>query len=224
VAEHRTVVAAVVLVLVNALTISGLYSGSGYVDGWKNPRARQYFDTLRAELRANPGRVDMFDQTVPDHVVTPLIYPANTLSRLLTAVPDRPRFVTVTEHPIVPNNEGRLHTADVQGVGSRPGRVPGCGWFAQAAGTEIPLDKPVYTWFWIVKLNYLAEADTTATIHLGGFSRTLQLRRGPNTVYLKADTAGGKSVRLEGLDPGVSVCVDSVVVGGLAPQQPLKAR
>jgi hypothetical protein len=191
------------------------------VDSWKNPQAKKYVETLRAELRAHEGRIDMFDQTVPNHVVTPLIFPANTLDRLLTALPERPKFVTVSEHPIVPDDQGKLHTADVQGTETRRGPIAGCGWFAQATGVDIPLEKAVYTWFWVVKLNYMAQADTTATVRFGEFSHTLQLRKGPNTVFLKADEAGGKAVRLEGLNPGVSVCVDSVVVGGFRPQQRL---
>jgi hypothetical protein len=214
--RHKRQVQAGVFVLINVIVLADLHSSSGYVRQWKDPDAKNYFATIRTELAAlQSSRLEIFDQTVPRNVVPPLLFPANTLNAVLTEVPGRPRFVTTTENPTVPDEQGHLHRGDVEGITTAPGPHRGCGWLVQQAGLEIPLTEPVYTWFWVMKLNYMAQTDTTATIRLGGFSRTIHLRRGPNTLYIKADTAGSTAVRLEHLPPGISVCVDSVIVGNV---------
>jgi hypothetical protein len=214
-ARHRTATAAAILVVVNVVALSGLHSASGYVDGWSSLRNRQYFETLRAELRAAKTPVAMFDQTVPGDVVVPIVWPANTLEWLLTGIPERPDFVTWTEKPVVPDSDGHLRPADVSGVGSRKGPLDGCGWLVEDAGFDIPLDAERFAWVWILKVNYLAEEDTTATIRMGPVAEQVELRQGLHTVYVELNGGEGNAVRLEGLAPGVAVCVDSVVAGNV---------
>jgi hypothetical protein len=216
--RHRTATAAVMVVVVNVVALSGLHSASGYVDGWRSPQSKRYFDTLRGELRAADKPVAMFDGTVPANIVAPIIWPANTLDWLLTGIPERPDIVKSTEKPMVPDSDGHLLPGDVSGVRSRPGPLKGCGWLVQEVGADIPLDEPRFSWVWIVRINYLAEADTTATVGMGSKGQDVQLRRGAHSLYVELNGGEGASVRLEGLAPGVAVCVDHVVVGTLQPR------
>jgi hypothetical protein len=218
--RHRTAVAAAILVVVNVIALSGLHSASGYVDGWRSPQSKRFFDTLRTELRAADKPVAVFDATVPANIVAPIIWPANTLDWLLTGIPERPDFVKSTEKPMAVASDGHLRPGEVTGIGSRRGPVKGCGWLVQDAGQDIPLDVGRFNWVWIVKINYLAEADTTAIVRMGAKGQDVRLRRGAHSLYVELNGGEGASVRLEELAAGVAVCVDSVVVGTIQAQEP----
>jgi hypothetical protein len=83
------------------------------------------------------------------------------------------------------------------------------------AGQDVPLDVDRFAWVWIVKLNYLAEDDTTATVRMGPVSADVRLRRGAHTLYVELNGGEGGTVRVEGHAADVAVCVDRLTVGTL---------
>jgi hypothetical protein len=214
---HPVAARVVVALVVNAVALSSWVSASTLAGHAAQPASQRYVEALRADLRAQDGPVDMFDATVPTEVVSPVIAPTNRLSVLAAALPEAPRFPRWTSSFSMPDSRGRLHPGQVSGFRGKPGPRDGCGWLAQADGVEVPLEEHAYDWPWVVRIGYLASADTPATVGLGGETVRVHLERGLNDLYVQV-TGEGTAVRLAGLTGGVSVCIGDVVVGQPGPR------
>ncbi|MCW2567646.1 MAG: hypothetical protein JWN54_1743 [Mycobacterium sp.] len=205
------------VLLVNVVALSSWISASALAANWKEPASQRYVAALRADLRAEDGPVDMFDATVPPGVVSPVIAPTNRLTVLAAALPEGARFPAWTRSFHMPDETGHLRPGVVSGFTSRPGPRKGCGWLAQQDGVDVPLTRAAWDWPWVVRVGYLASADTRATVTLGGKTVAVELERGLNDIYV-AVTGAGDRVYLGGLADGVSVCVGDVVVGTPVPK------
>jgi hypothetical protein len=114
--------------------------------------------------------------------------------------------------------DGHFVRMTVAGMRS-PAPLPGlCGWTAKSGQIAVPLTEPAYAWTWAVRVGYLADRDTQATIVLGKDRQQVQLRKGLGEVYLHM-VGGGNEVLVEDMKPGANVCVGDVQVGNPAPKK-----
>ena len=94
--------------------------------------------------------------------------------------------------------------------------MPECGWSVDEDGLTIPLTNALYNWTWWLKIGYLSSADSPVTVEAGGTVVEAEVMTGLNDLYVKI-TGSFDSVHIDGLDPGVVMCVDTIEVGDPTP-------
>jgi len=178
---------------------------------------RTFALTAQQSLTKLPASAQVYDQPLPVDVVGPLFGQYNLVSRFLAPVATAKRrheMYTLKSYtnPYYLTSDGHFVPMTVAGMRS-PAPLPGlCGWTPQAGQIAVPLTDPVFAWTWSVRVGYLADRDTQATIVLGNDRQTVQLNQGLGEVYLPM-SGGGSEVLLEGLTPGANVCVGDIEVG-----------
>lgn len=215
--EHARLTKVAVGVAVAVVAVSGSISAQDLHRRWEDHAGKKYFAALRADLRAHPGQADMFDGAAPAEAVSPLVSPANLLSRITRTFEDRPRFPTSTYDFVVPDHSGHLHPGTVFGVSSRTGTAPMCGWRVQSRTTRIPLEKPVPAWRWVVKIAFYSSQTTPAEVTFGDRSTRVELRKGLNELFVST-IGGGETIGIGGVAKGAKVCVGQVVIGTPTPK------
>jgi hypothetical protein len=201
------------------LVASSLYSGVDFASDWKIKAGREYLRTAQADLAdAEPGTVFM-DQPVPEGVVPSLSYPWNLQSRFFGPLDDGPVFVTESRRLSVFDEAGHIRPAWVNGVPARPGPVPGCGYRVTGGRTvDIPLKSQVVDYWHAVRIGYLSDRDTVATIRVGSHpSASFDVHRGLNAMFLLM-RAQGDEVTLTVRDPAANLCTNELEIGALVPQ------
>ena len=192
--------------------VGATWSSIGLAEHWRANPARDYIENVRDELAGLPPETPLLDEPVPQSVLMGWFIPYNGTSYVLAPLHDRPAFVPSVTDLLTVTPEGHVVPGTVDGIRSRPGPRPGCGWAVGATTTRIPLDRSVFLWNWTVKVAYLAGADTTATFTLGKTTVDVPLKRGLHDVYFAlADTGSIVEVTLK--TPGVGVCIDRIDVG-----------
>jgi hypothetical protein len=207
---------AVALVLFIA---SSVYSGVNFAADWQVKAGRDYLRTAQADLAAaEPGTVFM-DQPVPEAVVPGLSHPWNMQSRFFGPLSDRPVFVTEARKLSVFDEAGHIRPAWVDGVRARPGPLPGCGYRVTGGRTvTIPLQEGVVDYWHVVRIGYLSDRDTSATIRIGDHAGVpFDVHRGLNAMFLLM-LVEGDEVALTVRDPAAGLCTDEIEVGALVPQ------
>ena len=206
-------------VAVVLLLASSLYSGVDFASDWGIKAGRDYLRTAQADLKASgPGTVFM-DQPVPESVVPSLSYPWNKQSAFFGPLDDGPVFVTQARSLSVFDEAGHVRPAWVDGVSAKPGPLPGCGYRVTGTrATKIPLTGAVADYWQVVRISYLSDRDTIATIQAGDHSGvSFDVHRGLNAMFLLM-LVGGDQVRLSVRDPAANLCTDEIDVGALVPQ------
>lgn len=216
------------VVLAGAVVVGSTASSLGFVRYWHEDNgARPYLGRVRAEVVAR-GHVDLVGQTVPEAVMSRLALPANHTTFLLPLVTDRVDF---------PDRSGKLAMVDAQGalvrvdieprVRSLPGPTEGCGWKITDRGGSVPLEEvtspsqdETFRYEWWVRVGYLASQDSSVTVVAGGDAVTTELRAGVQELYLRLE-GGLDEITFLGMDPGTTLCVDTVEVGPPTPGGPL---
>jgi hypothetical protein len=210
------------LVVGVALAVSGLASSVGYARLWHTDHAAHpYFDRVRAEL-ATVGAVDVAEASVPDDVVSGLVSPWNTLSRLLPLAGVDASFPEVTTRLVHVDDTGQVTQAFVDPViAGTPAPDDGCGFRLDAADdtVTIPLERAVVAGVYWLRIPYLAaEADTLA-VTAGPADGEAQVSKGLGSVFVDlADGAEEVTVTATG---GTTVCLGRVEAGPLRPGPPL---
>ena len=69
-----------------------------------------------------------------------------------------------------------------------------------------------------MKIGYLATASSDVTVTAGSARVPTSVRRGLGELFVRTDSAFD-SVTLTGLEPGVTLCVDSIEVGTAVPAE-----
>jgi hypothetical protein len=197
--------------LVVLVTVGGLVSGARYMKIWTNNPSESYVDNLRDGL-ARATSVTLFDQGVPAHVMIPEFGEGAQLSRLTRALNPRPRFVTWAPELNVVDEQGRIHPAKVEGIGSYLYQ-PVCG----RQKVTVPLTGSVLNWAWKAQITYSSTQATTAEVSMDGRSTPVSLLPGQHDLFV-AVMGGGNWVTLSGLEPGARICVTSAVVGSPVPR------
>ncbi|MET8151930.1 hypothetical protein ACIBSW_02690 [Actinoplanes sp. NPDC049668] len=201
------------------LIASSLYSGRDFASDWQVKAGRDYLNTARADLaKAEPGTVFM-DQPVPEGVVPGFSYPWNMQSRFFGPLAEGPVFVTEARKLSVFDEAGHIRPAWVDGVTARPGSLAGCGHRVTGARTvSIPLTKAVIDYWQVVRVGYLSDRDTTATIQVGNHPAVpFDVHRGLNAMFLLM-LVEGDEVKLSVRDPAANLCTDEIEIGALVPQ------
>jgi hypothetical protein len=74
------------------------------------------------------------------------------------------------------------------------------------------MDQAMYPWRWTVEINYFAGTATPAVVTIGDRTVPVRFRQGLHTLYVVHVGPVG-DIKIDSLDPGLTVCVPSVVVG-----------
>jgi hypothetical protein len=202
-----------------ALLLGTALSTNSFGSVWSSKQGRDYLRTATAELDTAPPDAVFLDRPVPDGVVWFLFAPYNLQSYFFRPLDQRPVFVTEAENPYIIDDAGHVRRADVSGVSTVVGPTPGCGFKVDSGITwRLPLSAPAFEWPWYVKIGYLSSGDSRAVFQLGDQLYWFQVHSGLHELYFPI-TAGGDAVELLVADKSVTVCVDKVVVGNLAPKQ-----
>ena len=212
------VVGAVLLVVV---LMGSLASSFTYVRPWhRDNAAHPFFDRFRAEVEAR-GRTDLVDRVVPEDVMSQLAAPANNFEFLAPLVTDAAHFPEVSSDLAIVGDDGSLRQVAIErGVDSVPGPVAGCGWRVTERGRRIPLAGDAFDFVWWARIGYLSSQDSSVTVSAGTTSVRTRVRSGLNNLYLRLD-GGFDHVMIDGLDPGTTLCVDTIEVGQPEPGGPL---
>lgn len=199
------------------VAVSGMASSFQYAHTWHTDNASDaYLHTLSAEL-ARTGRVDLVEQAVPNAVYTGIFAPDNDLSRMTTLLDNQVDYPTTSERLATVDDDGRLHEVVIAGgLSSLPGPRKDCGWLVRGPeAVDIPLESATIDFLWWTRIAYLASASSPVTVAAGDSVQQTSVRSGLNYLYVRADGAYD-SVRIEGLDAGVTVCIDEILVGNAA--------
>jgi hypothetical protein len=200
------------------LVASSLWSGTGFADDWAVKAGRDYLRNARADLAAAPPGTVFMDQPVPESVVPALSAPWNAQSRFFAPLDPGPVFVTKARSLSVFAADGHIRPAWVTGVTAAPGPEPGCGYKLTGGGMKrIPLVASVTNYWQAVRVAYLSDRDTTATLRLvNGETVGFDVQRGLNAVFLLV-RGGGAELELAVADPSATLCTDEIAIGALVP-------
>jgi hypothetical protein len=211
----RPLVAAALVLLIG----SSVYSGLGFASDWADKAGRDYLRTAEKDLAAaEPGTVFM-DQPVPEAVVPELSYPWNLQSKFFGPLDESPVFVTEARKLSVFDEDGHIRPAWVEGVRAEPGPLAGCGHRVTGGRTvTIPLTAEVVDYWQVVRIGYLSDRDTAATIQVGDHPGVpFDVHRGLNAMFLLMLVEGDEAT-LTVRDPAANVCTDEIEIGALVPQ------
>jgi hypothetical protein len=210
----RPVPAVAVGLAVNLYVVSSLVSYASFAGIWRENPTKSYVQTAVASLQANPS-VTVLDRGVPTSVVF-AFQRDRDLSMLFGQIPRRAAFSRAPTSLFVLDDEGFLRRGVVAGVSTRPGPETGCGWrVAAGRTTRIPLQIPVYRWYFTVALRYAVPGDTRVRVGLDGPGRTWLLRAEDSSRYLPSG-GGGRHVVVTNLGEE-ELCVRSATVGLAVP-------
>lgn len=202
------------------MTIGGAVSGERFMANWTRNPAKPYLQNLQDGIddahdadRATTLNL-MPEAVVPDLVMVPTFEQHRRLSHVTLPMRTRPNFPAFAASYSVVDAQGRVHPADVAGMSAAGIQGKNCAKAGQNAAVTFGL--PQQAWRWTVKLEYLAQTDTSARLSLGPFPAVpIRLQKGLNRVYV--DLLGGASSQLvlNGVDPGSSVCMGRATIGTL---------
>ncbi|GLB64054.1 hypothetical protein NCCP2495_19330 [Dietzia sp. NCCP-2495] len=212
--EMRRAATAVALI---AVLVSSAVSTVTFRQVWSEQPSRDYTIPLLETLRERS--VPMLDQQVPVEVLLPVTAPANRVSAVVAGVPEMPEMGDWTTDPVLIDEQGQLHPAQVafgRTIGQGP--EPGCGFRIGPGGDRLDLDGPLLGREWVVQLNLFADAPGEVAVRLDeGGDTVAPVEAGLSTVYLRVEGAGtGVTVTPRG---GVDeLCIGSGPVGVLVPR------
>lgn len=199
------------------LLVSTALTAVRFGDQWSVKEGRDYLNTALAELAQAPAGTVFMDQAVPEGVVGPLSAPYNKQSEFFAPVENGPIFVTESRNLSVFDEEGHIRPAWVDGVTARPGPRAGCGYRLTGSAVPIPLTESVVDYWHVIRIAYLSDRDSAATLRLGaGPIVPFDVHRGLNAMFMLA-RGGGDSIELSVADTGAGFCTDEIAVGRVVP-------
>ncbi|MEU7764299.1 hypothetical protein AB0B25_04155 [Nocardia sp. NPDC049190] len=205
----RTAVAVLVVFLV-----SSLLSTYTFVRSWRDSPTRTYVTNFKSSLTAWDG-APLLEQEVPWNVLSPLTYPQNQTSRVLSPLVASGAFADSTPRLRMITDTGEIVEAVVWWNRSIvPGPEPDCGYRIQGdAPVRLLLDGPMIDHEWTAQLNYLVNRDGLITVGLeNGEAVEAPVRQGLNTVFVRV-RGSGSSLRIVSRTPGLDLCVGVGPVG-----------
>ncbi|WP_309650629.1 hypothetical protein [Nocardioides sp.] len=204
----RLVTAALVLIC-----LSGLASSSVYATYWHSDNASDaYLQNLRRDLSAS-GPTDLVDHPVPDAVLSQLTAPDNTVRTLAMLASPLASFPSSSPRLAMAADDGTLRQVLIRlGVRSRPGPEADCGWRIDEDGLDVPLAGRAFEWQWWIRIGYLSSTDSPVVVSAGDTVLETEVVAGLNTLYARVD-GSFDDIRIDGLAPGATMCVDIIEVG-----------
>lgn len=196
--------------------IGSLVSSVAYARPWHNAARmpqKAYVDNARDALATK--RLTLADTTVPDDVLWAAAFPANLTSRVLSPLNDRFTTVKVGTNLLIIGPDGRPVAAAIPGAPrTEPGPEQGCGYAISGGPRTIEIVPVIDFSFW-TSINYLSGSDGTAMITAGNTTVEAPIEKGLNTLLVQ--TTGAFDAVTIAPSSGVSLCVDNINVGPLAP-------
>ena len=188
--------------------------------------ARSYIATARIAVAKAPRDALIIDGPTPAFIMDPyFFYPTGYTSRVIGAIArgyPAKHLAWTTSPPggiartlMIFDAQGRLRPAALAGVASGPPRGRRC-WKLAAAGTPIPLARPLYRWSWTVRLDYSGPA-TVLMVGFGGNQAQAALPAGAHAFYVHLAAGSGQAVTVSPLSPAPSQCLTGVTVGTWQP-------
>ncbi len=210
--RHEVMVSGGIAALV---LVMGTLSTVRFDPMWRSDVGREYFATVEHDLGRADGPLTLADVAVPGGVQNALMFPMNMTSFLFAGLSPAPRFLQLG-HPAqdafyLPDEQGHLRLAKVEGFRSKPGPVQGCGWKVERDPVSVPLDLTTVNWVWTARIGYLASLDADAVVTMGETSTPVHLSAGAHALYVVGQGAIGE-VTISGLSYG-TLCTDDVEVG-----------
>lgn len=208
-----------------ALIISSTISSLTWTQAWRDDPTRDYLRTLRASLRTHPE--PLLDQPVPWEILTPLVYPHNTVA----SITGRPA-AHWTDTPEVVDGTGRIVAAGIWDASHTPlGSEPQCGFRIYAGSSRVlTLDHPLTFGTWVWEMNAVAsqEGTTVSLTTPNGLESWAESKKrevtAPVSTQLQtrwvAVAGGGGFLRIQvhHPDPAAFICVGSGGIGPLLPE------
>ncbi|HSF99303.1 MAG TPA: hypothetical protein VLA55_11465 [Ornithinibacter sp.] len=215
--RSRTIAGAAGLGVILLLSLHAMNSYAAISSA--NPH-RAFVENVRTSLATLPPDAEIFDTALPVNIVGPIFAEYDYVSRFIAPVQTPAQRAALRErtqfsNPYYLDPSGQFVPMRVEGSSS-PDLMPGvCGWTATNGSVTVPLGSPAFPWSWAVRVGYLADGDTSATIRLGDASQEVTLAEGLGEVYVRL-VGGGDEITLDGLDESVQLCVGDVQVGNPA--------
>jgi hypothetical protein len=217
--EERRAPVPVVAAAAVLLLASSVLSSVDFSSDWSGKAGRDYLRTAQADLSTAEAGTVFMDQPVPEEVVPSMSSPWNMQSRFFGPLEKEPVFVTEAQRLSIFDASGHIRPAWVDGVRAEPGPVKGCGYQVTKGRTvRIPLQSAVVDYWQVLRIGYLSDKETTATVQVGDHpARTFAVRRGLNAMFVLM-LAGGDEATLKADDPAANICTDEIEIGTLVPQ------
>lgn len=207
-----------------ALSVTGLYAVSAAVTTASvahhsyNRADRAFVETLRAELRAQPGTV-LLDGGVPDDLMIGWFGADGRVSTMIGLAPERPVFDRAGHSLRMVDARGRLRPIDlVAPVSARAGDDEVCGYAVRDQPETVLLaDALTEDARVLARITYYTSAKGSLTVEDGGAEQRVRLRQGTATVDVPLTGPLDELVlRLlpdDDTEQDATVCVTDVTVG-----------
>ena len=203
--------------IVGLFLMGSVVSSVTYALPWHDAKRmpqREYIANASEALK--DGGIEVADSGVPENVLWSVAYPANLVSQVLAPFGDKFNVVSVGTDLRMFDSSGHLDKALISGdPRTQPGPEQGCG-YPVSIGPETIDIAPVYNFpFWMT-ISYLAGSDGIVTVAAGKTSVEVPIEKGLHTAFLMTEGAYDAAT----ITPlqGVSLCIDNINVGQLAPQ------
>jgi hypothetical protein len=202
-------------VIINSCLLTTVFIG----DMWRQSAGRSFWTTFQADAEAL-GPISIVDRHVPEDVMAGLFLDKQAASYISQALPVDVAWDAPTESLYVLTDQGAIEPAALPSpVRSLVGPDGPCGYGVKESPRSIPLQSRLFEWDWVVRMSYLASADTTVEVSLGGKPVTVPLRKGPGQVWFVV-TGAGSRVQVGIPTDEQGVCVAGVEVGVAEPAPP----
>ncbi len=189
--------------------------------------ARSYIATARAAVAKAPRGTLIVDTPTPTMIMNPIFFnPYGNTSYVIGALARAgpARHLSWIRSPqgvvrrlMIFDTNGQLRPAVVAGVPSRPLPSGQRCWSVTSAGTRVPLQRSLFQWGWVVRLDYSGPA-TALTLHFGGKWTVVTLPAGAHASYVPL-AGQGSAVTIGLLSPWPGGCLTGVTVGTWQPAQ-----
>ncbi|WP_193614398.1 hypothetical protein [Nocardioides lijunqiniae] len=203
-----------------AYVVSAAVTTTQVSSSLENRVDRDYVETLRAELRAQP-EVVLFDGGAPDDVMINWFGTDATVSTLVGIAPESPVFDLPSHSMRMVDAEGRLRPMDlVATVTSRTPDDESCGYAVTSQRpTPVPLEDTIDGdgERMVLRVGYYTAARGSLLVEAGEQERVVPLRDGLNVVDMvvtgRLDSLSLQLRQDERRDEPGTVCVASATIG-----------
>jgi hypothetical protein len=214
VASHPLAIGGLVLVYLNSCAVTSVL----IADSAPSRDARNYVSAARLAIRQDPNLV-LYDGPVPEFVISSIFTIDARASRVVGALPERPRFNQPTSDLRMLDGFGQSRQVDVLGVVStRQGPAPDCGWPVRQPGATIPFPSVTPSGESVLRIGYFTGTAAPAVVRTGGQRFSVRFDQGLHQLYLVVD-GPLSALDVSGLDRGAAVCITDAAVGRPWPKQ-----
>lgn len=198
--------------LVGAVVSTATYARIWHTD---NPGAT-YLQRVNDGVRA-AGSLDLTGGPVPQDVMPGFSFPYNTLESLVPLYTPDADFPLISQTLHSVTDEGTVAPTVIDAATtSRRGPVEECGWRVGASGRSVPLRAGTLDAYWWLRIGYLSSQRTDVAVTAGDVTRETTVNPGIGSLFVQA-TGTFDEVRISGLEPGTTLCVDVIEVGAPEP-------